>query len=211
MEAEYNDILKQLKAAGDWAYARGLPDHPPFKSAPSAAERLLALAPPGTAMLVMRDQCLGPLRELMLRRSFTLITTDKCGERVFEIPSDALGTGRLRGATAKERGKLRLSQLPGCARPYAGKVDAIVVGCLAYEVGQPFLYSFDTDRTALTLENLVDGSSQGFTLDAATPVLCMASDAQEVSGWPSDARSSVAAHLVVTATRYVSLDNRDGR
>lgn len=203
------EIQRKLKAAGDWVYARGCPDHPTFRSADEAANRLLAIVPPGTALLVMRDQCLGPLRELMLRRGYTLVTTDKGGERVYEIPPEALGAGSLRGKTAKERGVLKLTPLPRCARPFTGTVGAVVVGCLAFKAGQQRLYSFDTDRTALTLENLFEGSSPGFAPDYATPVWCMASDAQEVSGWPSIAMSSVAACLVVTATRYISLAPQD--
>ncbi len=194
------DIQSRLKSAGDWTFSRGRHDHPCFASAPRAAEHLLALLPPGAGILVMRDACLRPLRELILRRGDSLLTTDKAGQQAVSIPPSALGSEP--GAV------LRVHPLPKGSELYTGSVDAVVVACLAYSIGQPRLFGFDTDRTAQTLEDLAEGTSPGFRLTPDTPVICLASDAQEVSGWPSEALGYVRCDLVVTATRVI--DAADG-
>ena len=205
MYPEYGQIVGRFKEKGEWVYARGLPDHPPFKSASLAAERLLAHFPGNASLLVMRDQSLASLREMVLRTGRRLVVPGRGGKQVYLVPPEALGCGRLRGSTAKQRGVLKLGDIPRGSKPYSGKVDAVVCACLAFDPSDAHLFSFDTDRLALTLEQLREGSSPGFTIENNTPILCLASDAQEVSGWPSRARSYVMAHAVITQTRFIQL------
>ncbi len=188
-------ILARLKSAGETVYARGRHDHPCFKSAPQAAATLLALLPPGAIILVMRDACLRPLREMILRRGDTLVTTDKSGQLAVSIPPSALGN--------EPDAVLRLHPLPKGSELYTGQVDAVIVACLAFCIGQPRLYGFDTERTAGTIENLTEGSSKRFSISPNKPIICLASDAQQVSNWPSEALSYVSADVVITSTRAV--------
>ncbi len=205
MNPEYKEVVERLKAAGEWVFARGLPDHPPFKSAPLAAERLLGYLPADASLLVMRDQALAPLREQVLRSGRSLVVPEKGGAQVFNVPPEALGRGRFHGDTAKTRGLLKLGNVPRGSKRYTDHVTVVVVACLAFDPADPHLYSYDTERCALTLELLRDGSSPGFLLAETTPVICLASDAQEVCNWPACARSYVQAHAVVTATRFLRL------
>lgn len=202
---EYKEVIERLKAAGEWMYARGLPDHPVFKSAPLAAEHLLGYMPADATLLVMRDQALAPLREQVLRSGRRLVVPEKGGAQVFNVPSEALGRGRFHGDTAKERGVLKLGNVPKGSKRYSGTVTAVLVACLAFDPTDPYLYGFDTERVALTLEQLREGSSPGFILTDTTPVICLAADCQEVSNWPARARSYVTAHAVVTSSRFVRL------
>jgi hypothetical protein len=205
MYPENELIVGRFKERGEWVYARGLPDHPPFKSASLAAERLLGNFAGNAALLVMRDQSLASLREMVLRSGRRLVVPERGGKQVYLVPLEALGCGRLRGSTARQRGVLKLGDIPRGSKPYSGKVDAVVCACLAFDPSNSHLYSFDTDRVALTLEQLREGSSPGFTIENSTPILCLASDAQEVSGWPPSARSYVIAHAVITQSRFIRL------
>ncbi len=86
----YNEIQDRLKAAGEWVYSRGRPDHPCFKSAAAAAARLISLLPPDAVVLSMRDQALRALREAVLESGRKLIIPDDEGTNVYEIPEAAL-------------------------------------------------------------------------------------------------------------------------
>ncbi len=194
----YDEIQRRLKRAGEWRFARGRPDHPPFKGAERDAQRLLQAMPDAQKLLVMRDAVLRPVREAVLDAGRTLVVPDSEGKKVWIIPQAVM---------LDRQGKripLRIDPMPRCALAYNGSIDAVVVGCLGFSPTNPYLYSFDTDRTAGVLDSLRDGTENGFHL-GDVPVIAVAADCQQVDNWPDVARSYVRADLVITPTRLVQL------
>jgi 5-formyltetrahydrofolate cyclo-ligase len=195
------EMDKRMKKTGEWKYTKWpRPDHPPFRGAACAATRLLDLLGPGVRILCMRDQCLGPLRELALVHGYTLLIPSKDGQMVYRIPENA-----LQGVSLSRSIPLRVEPLPPGTRRYSGGVDVVVVGCLGFDARRPRLYSYDMDRTAGILEGLREGTANGFRLAEDVPVVCLAADCQEVRDWPDDALGYVRAAAVVTPTRTVVL------
>ena len=196
----YDEIHRRLKQAGEWRFGRGRPAHPPFQGAERAAHRLLTLLPART-FLVMRDAALRPVREAVLDSGRILVVPDTEGHAVWRFLPQAMLDPQ------GNRTPLTLKPLPRCAQPYTGQVDVVVVGCLGFSA-DPYLYSFDNERVAGVLDNLRDGTDTGFHLGSEIPVIAVAADCQEVSGWPDVARSYVRADAVVTPTRVVNLGSR---
>lgn len=200
-KASHIVIAGRLKQAGEWLYSRGRVDHPCFKSARVAAENLLRLLLATAPLLVMRDQCLRPLREFLLELDRPLLCLNKLGDCPYRIPRSALYTPDGRRVVAA----LRVEPLPYGAEPYVGAVGAVIVGCLAFDPHSRRLYSFDGDRTAAVLDEMLEGLASGFRLRPDTPVIALAHDCQEVTDWPDAAFGFVQADLVVTPTRAVML------
>ncbi len=194
-------VRERLKRAGEWVYNKGRCDHPSFRSAPLAASNLLGLLPPGLQLLVMRDPCLRPLRELALERGFPLLVPDKAGDQVYRIPKDALFSPDGQRVVRA----LRVEPLPRGSEPYAGPAHIAVVACLAFDPRNRRLCSFDGDRTVCMLDEMRDGLSSGFRLSPDAVVLSMAHDCQEMPGLPGCAFGFAEADAVVTPTRTVKL------
>lgn len=194
-------VRERMKLAGEWMYNRGRCDHPSFRCAPLAASNLLGLLPPGLPLLVMRDPCLLPLRELALEHGFQLLLPDKAGGCVWRVPRSALFAPDGQRVVKA----LRVEPLPRGSEPYAGPAFVAVVACLAFAPSSRRLCSFDGDRTAEMLEKMWDGLSSGFRLRQGAVVLAMASDCQEIGGLPGCAFGFAEADLVVTPTRIVKL------
>ena len=194
------EIRERLVGAGEWQYARGRIDAPVFRSAGLAASRLLDLVPADWRLLVMRDRSLRALRELLLERDRPLLIPDQPGELVAQVPRSALFDPEgKRHVTA-----LTISPLPPGTVRYDGPLQAVVVACLAFDPAQTRLYSFDQERTAVILEQLRERGA----LAEDTPVIALAHDLQQVSGWSDSALGFVEAQAVVTPTRVVTLGQR---
>jgi hypothetical protein len=200
MFANETALISAVKAvmrdAGELAWQRHpLPwTHPGFKSCRVAATRLLDACPQAGAFLVMRDACLRPVRELVLRRGLTLAVPSRYGGCVCRIPASAIASGLL-----------RLDPLPQGSMPYTGTVDVVVVACLAFSASTRRLYTFELERTAFTLDQLREGIGGGWSLPADVPVVAVASDQQQVLGWPESAKGYVEADAVFTQTRTLAL------
>ena len=188
-------IRARLKAAGEQVWQRyPLPwTHPSFRSCADAAVRLLREFGDFRTVLVMRDACLRPLREHVLASGRTLVVPSRRGDAVIEIPASAAGRA------------LRIDPLPQGSRPFTGSVDVVVVACLAFSASEPRLYTFELERTACVLDELRQGLVNGWSLTPGTPVVAVASDQQEVSGWPSYAQGLVEANAVFTQSRTIIL------
>jgi 5-formyltetrahydrofolate cyclo-ligase len=194
-------VHERLKRAGEWLYARGRCDHPPFRSAPVAAANLLGLLPAGLPLLVLRDPVLRPLRELALEQGYPLVLPDKSGGCVYRVPRTALFAADGRRLVAA----LRIDPLPFGSEVYSAPVGAVVVGCLSFDPRLRRLCSFDSDRTAAVLDGLRDGLASGFTLAPNTLVIALAHDCQLIENMPSCAFGFTEADLVVTPTRVFLL------
>jgi 5-formyltetrahydrofolate cyclo-ligase len=189
-------IKLKLKAAGEIIWQRyPLPwTHPSFKSCDKAALRLMAAIGDAKAVLVMRDSCLRPVRELVLKSGLKLIVPLRYATDVALIPSSAVKCGAL-----------RLDPLPEGSEPYTGDVDVVVVACLAFNKSEKRLYTYEMERTAYAFEELKTGLQSGFKLSADVPVVAVCADEQEVEGWPSEAQGFVKADAVFTPTRDIVL------
>jgi hypothetical protein len=192
-------IADRLKRAGEWVYARGYVDHPPFRSARIAAANLLRMAPPDLPLLVLRDQSLRALRELMLEQDRVLVVPTKAGDGVYRIPCSALY------AKDGTRIPLKVDPLPRGSVPYVGPVGAVVVGCLAFDPHRRHLISFDIERTVDMLIKAYNGLQGGFKLSRKAPVIVMAADCQEAAGWRKESFGFTQADYVVTPTRLITL------
>ena len=190
-------IKARLKAAGELAWQRHpLPwAHPSFKSCPLAAARLLDACAGAATVLVMRDPCLRPVRELVLRRGLTLAVPCRYGDSVYSVPASAIAGGQ----------PLRLDPMPLGSLPYLGPVDIVVVACLAFSATERRLYTFELERTAFILEQMREGFDGGWSLSSDVPVVAVASDQQQVLGWPESAKGYVEADAVFTQTRTLAL------
>ncbi len=194
-------VRERLKLVGEWKYARGFCDCPPFGSAPMAAANLLGLLPAGLPLLVMRDPVLRPLRELALERGFPLVVPDKVGDQVYRVPRTTLFAPDGRRLVEA----LRIDPLPFGSEVYSDPVGAVVVGCLAFAPCCRRLCSFDCDRTAAVLDGLREGLASGFTLGPNVPVIALAHDVQQIDGMPDCAFGFAEADAVVTPTRVFLL------
>ena len=204
MDRKYYEVIqRRLKQSGEWRFARGCPSHPPFRGAERAAQRLLAALPHARTLLVMRDAVLRPVREAVLDAGLTLVVPDKLGDEAWSIPPQALLDSE------GKRQPLKIDPLPSSARLYSGLVDVVVTGCLAFDPAESCLYGFDSERTAGILDSLRDGTEGGFRLQDSVPVIAIAADCQQVSGWALAARSYVCSQAVATPTRFVLL-GQDG-
>ena len=198
------EIHQRLKAAGETVRQKHpLPwAHPSFRSAPQAARNLMSLFPTAQTFLVLRDPCLRHLREMVLDQGKRLVVPTRSGKVVYEIPGSALFD--LNGW----RKALKVDPLPKGSTPYTGTVDIVLVACLGWDRHERYLYSYE-DRSACILEELTQGLPNGFQLPPGVPVVLMASDHQEVTGWPVAAQGAVWAGAVVTPTRFVLLGDGD--
>ena len=196
------EIKQRLKNAGETVWQRfPLPwTHPSFKSCVAAARNLLNAFNTARTFLVMRDQCLHPVRVDVVQTGKVLIIPTRSGDALIEIPGTCLYTHRIDSIPA-----VRINPAPPGARPYTGHIDAIVVSCLAFNRFQRRLYTFELEKTAHVLSELRDGLSNGWRLPPAVPVVAVAADEQEVEGWPDSAQGFVEADLVATPTRVVAL------
>ena len=179
-------IKRQLREAGESVWQRyPLPGQPPsFRTAPQASQNVLSLF--SGPILVARDVSLRWMKEAVLIAGRVLVVPDRSSQDLYQVPSSAM-----------KGGVLRLDGAEGV--PYHGTATAVVVGCLAFDPQSRRLYGFDGGQS----ENLL--SSLDELLRGPRPlVVCLASDSQQVSGWPESAESHWA-DVVVTATRLISL------
>ena len=189
-------IKLKLKEAGELSWQRyPLPHtHPSFKSCAIAAARLLQEIEGAKAILVMRDACLRPVRELILKSGLNLIIPNKSGTGVGLIPQQAMADGVL-----------RIDPPPPGTTPYTGAIDVVVVACLAFCKSERRLYTYESEHTAYILDELRQGLESGFKLKPNVPVVAVCADQQQVEGWPSEAQGFVEAGAVVTPTRTLIL------
>jgi 5-formyltetrahydrofolate cyclo-ligase len=198
-----DEIDDKLKHAGDSVYSKlPLPPFPQFKTAAIAATNLLRLFPAAlyNAILVMRDRCLRAVREFALRDR-TLIVPDKLGERLVQVPRHAL----YDTSGAKVKSALVIDPLPYGSTLYVGDIQLVVVGCLAFSLTEPRLFGFDCCATEGSLERLRDD----LLLRPNVIIVALASDAQEVSGWPEAALSDVVVHAIITPSRIIIPETGD--
>lgn len=190
-------VRQQLKAAGESVWQRKplVTTFPSFRSAPLAAKRLMGSFPECRRWLVLRDQSLRAVREEVLRQGYELIVPQRTSAEPLRIPQAAL---------TEPGGVLIIDPLPRGAEPYCGQVDIVVVACHAFDPLCPRLYALDSCRTERLLDEYADGLESGFCVPATVPVICLASDAQQVCGWPTQAEGH-SAHMVVTSTRAIEL------
>ena len=200
MTAQVRSMLKQ---AGETVWARFplATDFPRFRTAGLAATNALQLF--GGPLLVMRDPCLRPMREAVLRANGTLVIPERAGVELLEIPASALQIPQD-GSSAV----LRIETAPPGSKPYCGPVQAVVVGCHAFDPLRRRVYGMDTCRTEYLLGELRDGLQNGWALPANVPVVVLASDAQQVQGW-GDQGLAHEADFVVTSTRLIALGKGD--
>lgn len=175
-------------------------DYPGFRTAPVAAQNLLQQF--DGPWLVMRDPSLRAMREAVLRADSTLIIPNRSGDSLIRIPSDALGS-RQGGRSPV----LRIDPAPPGSESYMGPVQAVVAGCLAFDPMRRRVYGLDC-HTEYLLGELRDGLPSGWVLPDHVPVMVLASDAQQVSGW-GDAYLAHEADFVVTGTRLIALGTGD--
>ena len=161
--------------------------YPPFRSARRAARVMVREFGKFDHWLVMPWPSLAPLRTELLKQGKVVI-----------VPSpDGTTAQRM---TFGERGQVPLFS------PYRGPVDIAVIACTAFSPDFPEPYAVDNERQASLLE-AVQGPEVGLqrTLPAL-PVVCLASDAQEVATWPRSARGSIPVQAVITRSRVIPLD-----
>lgn len=200
------EIQRRLKLAGEYVWQRyPLPtQHPSFRSCGVAATRMLVELAGFQTYLVMRDQCLRPVREAVLKSGKTLVVPLRHGAGAVEIPGSALVGGVL-----------RIDPLPQGSTAFTGTVNVVVVACHAYDARERRLYSFELEQTAVVLDELYQGLGTGWRLPETVPVVCVAADQQQVADWPDYAKSWVRACAVFTQTRTILLgtgvvDERSG-
>jgi len=197
-----DQIRTQLKTAGETVWARYplSTDFPCFKSATLAARNVLKLFPAFRRWLVMRDPCLRHVREEVLHQGYDLIIPPENGLTPLLIPSAALPL-----TPGGRSGSLRITPAPSGSSPYSGPVDIILVGCHAFDPKLKRVYALDTCRTERLLVEYRDGLDDGWQVDGSVPVIAVASDAQQVDGWPTDAGLGHEVHAVVTSTRFIEM------
>lgn len=196
-------VRLQLRAAGETMWARYplQTDFPCFRTADTAARNALTLF--DGPWLVMRDPCLRPMREAVLVGGRTLVIPDRSGEELLHIPASALSRP-VDGRSPL----LSISPAPRGSTVYRGAVQAVVVGCHAFDPLNRCVYGLDTCRTERLLGDLRDGMPDGWQLPDHVAVLVLASDAQQVQGW-GEVGLAHDAHFVVTATRLIALGRGD--
>lgn len=185
-----NRLLAQIKSQisdaheGIWSRHPLPTQYPCFKSAPVAARHVLSLF--SGPIMVARDPSLRPLREAALINGRTLIVPDRGSSALYRIP-----------ATAMMKGVLLIDPMPTGAVVYTGDIQVLVVGCHAFDPLNTWLYGMGC-TTAYLISELPE------LISKMPLVICMVSDAQQVSGWPRIAEAHQAA-AVVTATRLIAL------
>lgn len=190
-------IKSSLRQAGDSQWARyPLPtDFPAFRSSGQAARNALGLFE--GPWLVMRDPCLRVMREAVLLAGRTLVIPTLGARDLTSVESSSL---RDTGTSAV----LGITRIPAGSR-YRGEVGVVVVACHAFDPMKRRVYGLDTCRTERFLQDLYeDGLCDGYKLNPQVPVVVLASDAQQVSGW-GDQWLAHPADLVVTSTRIIRL------
>jgi len=204
------EIHRRLVDGCEYVFNRGWQCDPPsFKSVKMACERLLELFPSARAILTMRHANLRILREMCLERGLDLLVPAKASHDVFRIPRSAL----LNTDGTRNHKSLSITEAMRYAQPYSGPVDLIVTGCIGFNPAERNLYLLGDDGIAglieewrtRWLERSEDGQSHGFDLSPDVSVVALASDLQEVSGWPPIMRSFLEADLVITPTRTIKL------
>lgn len=200
------EIRKRLVAAGEWVFTRGWQQDPPnFKHVRVACERMLAAFPSARNILTFRYAMLRVLREMVLERGLNLVVPCKVGSDVFRIPRSVLFN--LDGTRKRE--SLAIHPPPTGSTEYTGPVDVVVTGCLGFNPNERRLYALDNENGAYLLEEWRAGLDNGFRLPSGVPVVAVASDAQEISGWPACMRSFLRADCVFTPSRTVRLGHAD--
>lgn len=191
------EMRRRICAAGEFQREKfPHPWNPPaFRSCRQLARTLIEAFPLIHDWLVMRDSCLRPLREELLKAGRTLIVPARYGHSVWRIPPSAL----------RADGVLVIDPMPKQGTPYSGNVDMLVVGCMGFHPAARRLYGLDPERTASLLERLREGLENGFRLSSSTPTVCLAADCQQVADWPESALGYVTAHFVATPTRFITL------
>ena len=116
----------------------------------------------------------------------TLVVPDSGSSALYSIP-----------VTAMVDGVLKIDPIPRGSVLYSGDLSVLVVGCHAFDPLNTWLYGRGC-ATAYLISELPELTSK------PPLVICMASDAQQVSGWPTMAESHQAA-AVITATRLIVL------
>jgi hypothetical protein len=195
-------IKAQLKAAGETAWQRcPLPwTHPSFKSCTVAAQRLLDVFQDAHTFMVMRDACLRLVRDAVLAMGKALVVPVRGSTQLVLVP------GKAPGCPAGTRSGLEGSTTAvPVSEAFTGTVDVVVVSCLAFSRHERRVYSFEFEKTAWLLDELRQGREDGWRLPDGVPVVCIASDQQEVTGWPESALGLYAADVVVTQTRTIML------
>jgi hypothetical protein len=146
-----DQIHSQLKAAGQYRFARGYPPHPPCKDMEQAAEQLLGRLEPDQVILSMRDQCLLPFIRLAMSRGHQVVIPDKDAREVYGLPrSEPVNPD----GTPK---KIKLHPLPHGKFVWRSHVDVVVVACTAWSAGQRALWTVDGLHTAAVLDSLYEG------------------------------------------------------
>jgi hypothetical protein len=196
------EILAKLSAAGERSWQRyPLPwQHPSFKSCTVAAQRLLDGFQDAWTFLVMRDACLRPVRDAVLARGKALVIPVRGSTRLVLVP------GKAPGCPAGTRLGLEGSDMaPTVPVAFTGTVGVVVVSCLAFSRHERRLYSFELEKTAWLLDELRQGREDGWRLPDGVPIVCIAADQQEVTGWPESAMGLYEADMVVTQSRTILL------
>ena len=193
-------VRAQMKEKGDLQWQRNpLPTtFPCFKTAGVAAERLMQ-GFDCQRWLVMRDQSLRQVREAVLRCGRLLVIPPRADGVPIRIPLHA-----LRNREGQLVQHLVIDPLPAGSEPYCEGVDIVVVGCHAFDPQCERLMALDSGRTASLLDDYADGLAEGFRLGRMVPIICVAADSQQVTGWPKSAQGH-RAHMVVTATQTIEL------
>ena len=76
---------------------------------------------------------------------------------------------------------------------YTGPVDVVVTGCLGFNPTERRLYLLDNEAGAYLLEEWREGLSNSFQLSPHTPLVAIAADEQQITGWPACLRSFLSA------------------
>lgn len=200
----FEQINRRLKEAREWVRTVGWQKDPPnFKSVRLAYERLFAAYPAARTILTMRFAMLRVLRELALERGCQVLFPVDGGSEVFQVPRSAL----FDAAGRKLRDSLPLNPTPPGSTIYAGPVDLVVTGCLAFNPRERRLYTSPNESSGFILEDWREGLPNGFHLPRHVPVVAIAADQQEVSDWPPLMQSFMQADYIFTPTRTVRLGN----
>jgi hypothetical protein len=197
-----DEVRKRLVAAKEWVFNRGWQQDPPnFKSVRGACERLLAAYPSAQTILTFRCAVLRVLREMVLEHGLNLVVPCKGGSDVFHIPRSVL----FNNDGTRKRESLAIHPPPAGSKIYTGPVDVVVTGCLGFNPNERRLYALDNENGAYLLDEWREGLANGFRFPSNVPVAAIASDAQEISGWPDSLRSFLRADYVFTPSRTVRL------
>jgi hypothetical protein len=196
----YTGLIQRLRDADEGLYQSypNLLDPPGSKSAPVCAEHILREFPDAMNILVERSAGLGPVSAAVLKSGRRLIGPAKDGHEVYEYPVECLQSGD----------KFILKHAMACAKPYAGPVDLVVIGCYGFTVGNPYLFDISKEAMANRIDRMEDGLDSGFQLSDDTIRIAVAADCQQIGlgEWPECKRSEhLWVHAVVTPTRIIDM------